>query len=102
MKKKTLVFKKYRAAAGVITAIAFLLVLWLYFSPYGLRKYLAVRADGERTAAEIAALRRENAKIEQQIEKINTDKAYLEEVARRQGLLRKNEIVFDFSRGRRR
>ena len=97
---KTNVFlQKYKGAAVAITLIAVVLGLWIYFAPNGMGRYLGVRGEIRRTAAEIEDLRAENRKIEQEIGKIKNDRRYLEDVARRDyGLLRKNEMVFDFSK----
>lgn len=97
--KTTLFLQKYRAAAVAIALIAITLGLWIYFAPNGMGRYLGVRGEIRRTATDIETLRTENRKIEQEIGKIKNDRRYLEDIARRDyGLLRKNEMVFDFSR----
>ncbi len=75
--------------------------LWLFFAPNGVVRYYRLRQ-------EIAELKQENEILEQQksslaedIERLKTDPAYLEEVTRdKYGFIRKNEMIFDFSKRR--
>lgn len=71
---------------------------WLVLSPYGAVRYYrlqrevrAVKDDNQRITAENKALAKE-------IHRLRHDRSYQEEVARRDfGLMKRNEMVFDFS-----
>ncbi len=84
-------------------AIVGLSLLWLVFAPgsgvYHLhlqKKHLAdLKADQERLA-------QQNREMERDIERLQNDKEYLEQVAREKyGMLRDNEMVFDFAKKKR-
>ncbi|MFZ5760893.1 MAG: FtsB family cell division protein [Thermodesulfobacteriota bacterium] len=71
--------------------------LWLTFSPNGLLAYRAVIKEKEAVLAENERLREENRLLQQTLENIRNDPAYLEEIARRDHkFLKKNEKVFEF------
>jgi len=81
-------------------ALCILLLLWIVFAPgsglFHLRqqkKYLAA------LEAEQVSLQQQNEEMKRNIELLQNDKEYLEEVAREQhGMLKDNEMVFDFAR----
>ena len=86
-KKKVLFF-----SLVFITILAF----WLLFSPKGGLKFYSVKkelAEIEQTNVQLHA---ENKDLRQEIEKLKTDSVYLEKVAREQGLLKRDEMVFVF------
>ncbi len=75
-------------------------LLWLVFAPgsgmYHLhqqKKYLAdLKADRKR-------LVQQNRQMKRDIERLQNDKEYLEQVAREKyGMLKENELVFDFAK----
>ncbi len=75
-------------------------LLLIFFSPgigiyhqHQQKKYLAdLKADQERLA-------QQNKEMERDIERLQNDKEYLEQVAReKHGMLKDNEMVFDFAR----
>ena len=81
-------------------AIVILSLLWLVFAPgSGLlhlrqqKKYLAA------LVAEQEILVQQNRDMKQDIERLQNDKKYLEQVAREKyGMLKDNEMVFDFAK----
>ncbi len=72
---------------------------WLIFSPgSGLLAVWAEKKQEQGLEAETAHLLQENSELQSEIEKMKSDPAHLEEVARRDfGLLKPNERVYDFS-----
>ncbi len=72
---------------------------WLIFSPgSGLLAIWAEKKQAQGLEAETANLLRDNSELQAEIEKMKSDPAHLEEVARRDfGLLKPNERVYDFS-----
>jgi cell division protein FtsB len=70
---------------------------WLLFSPNGILTYHNVKKQLAEVKAENEQLKEENRLLQQKIDKIKNDPAYLEEIARREyDLLKKNEAVFEF------
>lgn len=91
--------KEKNPIKAVILLLLALLALWMLLSPYGPWQY-------SRISRELAGLREENSRLEQEnhellieIERLRNDPEYIEELARREhGLLKKNELIFNFSR----
>jgi cell division protein FtsB len=81
-------------------AIALLVLLWIVFAPgsgmfhlHQQKKHLA------ELKTEHEVLTQQNKEMKEDIERLQTDKGYLEKVAREDlGMLKKNEIVFDFAK----
>jgi cell division protein FtsB len=70
---------------------------WLLFSPNGILALLEVKKQVAAVKAENEQLTEENRLLQQKIDRIKNDPAYLEEIARREyKLLKKNEAVFEF------
>ncbi|MEW6290624.1 MAG: septum formation initiator family protein [Thermodesulfobacteriota bacterium] len=70
---------------------------WLIFSPNGILTYYHLKKQIEAVKAENDLLKEENRQLQQKIDKIKNDPAYLEELARQEyDLLKKNELVFEF------
>jgi cell division protein FtsB len=82
----------------VICIAATLLVSgWILFSPNGVINYRTVQKKLEAVQDENLKLSAENKLLKIEIEKLKSDPAYLEEVARKDfGLVKKNEMIFDF------
>lgn len=74
-------------------------VLWVLFAPgSGVLALYKKRQELLNLQAKTAQLEQENAKLQKDIDRLQNDPRYLEEVARRDyGLLRTNERVYDFS-----
>lgn len=83
--------------AVVFVAVA---LLWMFFAPgrglfhlHQRNKYLA------GLEAESSALVQENSDMNRDIERLRSDGEYLEQVAREEhGMLKDNEMVFDFNK----
>ena len=74
-----------------------LIVAWLAFGDRGF--YHLYKMDKERKAyaERIRVLEEENQKLMDEIEKLRTDKAYIESEARKQlGVLKENEVIYRF------
>jgi cell division protein FtsB len=83
----------------IVVALLVIAVLWIFFAPgAGIITLLTKRS-------ELTALEQDKVRIEQHIQtlqedidRLNNDLSYLEEIARKEhGLLKKNEKVYDFS-----
>jgi cell division protein FtsB len=82
---------------GIGTAL--LLCLWLIFSPFGLVSYLRIQKQLTAVKQEVSRMENENRMLEVKNEQLLHNQDYLEEIARkRYGLVKENEIIFDFSR----
>ncbi|MEJ2137223.1 MAG: septum formation initiator family protein, partial [Desulfofustis sp.] len=85
----------------IVIALIVVAVAWLLFAP-GTGVYSLIK-QRSRTAAleqQTEELIKTNEDLRAEIERLKHDQAYLEKVAREKyGLLKKNERVFDFSRG---
>ena len=85
----------FRIVAVLLTAS----LAWLVFAPQsGVLALLQQRSKMKTLQHKTLLLERSNKELEKEIDRLRTDPAYLEEVARREhGLLKKNEIIYDFS-----
>ena len=76
---------------------ALLLLAWLIFSPgRGLLHLRQQQATLSGLEQEIERLQQDNQDLRHKIDRIQSDAKYLEEVARRDGLLKEHEMVFEF------
>lgn len=81
----------------VLSVITFSIIsLWLLFSPTGTLRLFSVQSELSTIRADNMALRTANEALQAEIVKLKTDSVYLEQVAREQGLLKRNEMVFVF------
>ncbi len=77
--------------------VVLLVGLWVLFSPRGLVRYYRLRGEIEAMRAEKEALTTSNKALAAEIAKLEKNPVYLEGVAREEyGLIRKNEMVFEF------
>lgn len=74
-------------------------LLWLLLAPQsGLVELLKKRSTLNTLESETEAIAIENRRLQAEIERLENDKEYLEEVARRDyDMLKPNERVYDFS-----
>ncbi len=72
---------------------------WFIFAPHiGILAYLQKHSRFERLEEKAVQLEESNTSLSTEIDRLKNDPAYLEDVARReQGLLKKNEYIYDFS-----
>ena len=90
-----------RSGFWVLTGvIVLLLVLWMLFAPgSGYLYYRGVQRELATIQEKNTELEQRNAALRQEIEKLKTDEAYIEKVAReKHGLLKKDERVYEFNR----
>lgn len=81
----------------VISALALGVVLLLiYFAPYGLRNYLVIREKLNLVSTELDELKKKNQELNDEITLLKTDTNYVEKIARQKlGMLKKNEFIFE-------
>ncbi len=96
--KKLLQERKVIQIAGLL-AVA-LILLWVVFSPTsGLVVFFHASEEKEEVQAANQNLQQENKKLQHEVCRLENDPAAIEEVARKKfGLLKKNEIIYDFSK----
>ncbi len=86
--------RMYFIPAGVILFI-------LYFTIFGERGLLRIyhlNQEKKQIEARVTALQAENDQLKREIEALKSDRRYLESIARKDfGLVRKNEIIYQFS-----
>lgn len=75
---------------------------WIILAPRsGILAYLQQRSELRELREKTVFLEQSNEKLKEEVDRLRDDPAYLEEVARReQGLLKKNEYIYDFSQQR--
>ena len=85
-----------------VSVIAFILVAaFLLFSTNGIFRYYRLKKNLETIRMANEELRQENQVLKEEIDKIQNDPEYLEEVARKKfGLIKKNELIFNFRKKR--
>jgi len=85
----------------IILALVLVAVMWILFSPgTGLLSLMGHRSELTQLQQKTAELEKENSELQAEINRLQSDPEYLEKIARKEyGLLKKNERVFDFSRG---
>lgn len=89
-----------RRLLRISCAVILIALLWLVFAPgRGLFSLSRQRSELAELEAKKEILLQENAKMSRDIDRLQNDKVYLEQVAREEyGMLKKNEIVFDFGK----
>lgn len=89
--------KRLQRIAALVILVA---LAWLLLAPgSGLLALLRQRSELQKLSAETEELARENERLQAEIDRLQIDRAYLEEVARRDfGLLKPHERVYDFSK----
>jgi cell division protein FtsB len=79
--------------------LAFIAFLWIIFAPHmGVYSLMQQRSKLARLQVENAEIGEKSTLLEKEIEQIKNDPEYFEKVARdKHGLLKDNEMVFDFT-----
>ena len=86
---------------AVIALIFLVFAVWHIASPYGARRYYQISRELAAMQEENTRLQAENKQLRTEIHRLKNDPVFLEEVARQQhGLIKRNEILFDFSDGK--
>ena len=91
-------YRKRRRTDIFIGSILFLLLaLWILLSPSGYLKYYQVKNQYNKLRKLNSELKTENQSLRIEIDKLKNDEKYIEEIARKEyGMLKKNEVVYQF------
>ena len=97
-KKFTSREKKILAYAGLFFAL--LVLLWIVFAPNrGILDLLRAQNKLEKLQAENIELEEENKALQAEIDRLQNDPDYLEEKARKEyGMLKENEVLYIFKK----
>lgn len=97
-KRKLTPLQRMRLVKIFVALLVFFLA-WMFFAPgSGLLVIWKKRSELQSLQERNQQLEATNAQLQQEIDKLQNDPVYLEEVARRQhNLLKKNERVFEFA-----
>ena len=96
---KRMSIREKRKLRNVIFAGTLFFIVWFLFSPWGLIRYYRVNTDLEKARETNLQLKEKNRLLEEEIDKLSNSPEYIEKVAREKyGLIKKNEIIFDFSK----
>lgn len=79
---------------GVLIVVYFFITL--IFGENGLIRYHKLRSIKAENRAEITRLKKQNEETKKQIEALEKDPNLLEELARKQGLTKEEELIFKF------
>lgn len=92
--------RELKQLLAVAVALCLLLIAWIFFSPInGAYHYFRLQSDIDTIARQNLVLSEQNEGLRAEIDKLTNDPAYLEKTARTEyGLLKKNEIVYDFGK----
>ncbi len=78
-----------------------LIVIWLAFGDQGFIHLFRMQKERQAYAERILVLEEENQRLLKEIERLRSDKAYIESEARKElGLLRENEVIYRFEEER--
>jgi cell division protein FtsB len=83
-----------------VAAIILLILLWVVFSSRtGIVRFFQVNREKEAVQTANKDLEQKNKQLQDEVDRLEKDPATIEEVARKQfGLIKKNEIIYDFSK----
>ena len=95
--KRDLTKVERRLVKRIILFVAVASVLWLLFAPnWGLVHYRKLQRQVDSLAQENINLEERNAELQKEIDRLQNDDTYLEELARQKyGLLKENETVYE-------
>lgn len=87
----------------ISTIVTLLLISWIVFGPTGALKYYKITKDLETFRIQNQELEEQNKALREEVDKLLNDPKYIEEIARKKyGLIKKNEIIFDFEKEKKR
>jgi cell division protein FtsB len=86
----------------IVIGLSIIALLWIIFAPgSGIVTLISKRSELKRLQKETTQLEQQINALQENIDRLNNDPSYLEDIARREfGLLKKNERVYDFSKPR--
>ena len=75
-----------------------ILLVWVVFAPsHSTMEYHRLKNELREAVARNRELAAQNSELQEEIDRLKTDKVYLEKIAReRYGLIKKNEIIYQF------
>ena len=81
-------------------AIILLILLWVVFSSRtGIVRFFQTNREREAVQSANQDLEQKNKQLREEVDRLENDPTVIEEVARKQfGLIKKNEIIYDFSK----
>ena len=84
---------------GLGLLVAVLALLWVVFAPgRGYYHFRKMQREIDTLAAENTRLEARNVELSEDIRRLKSDEAYIEEIARQKhGLLKKDEMVYEFT-----
>ncbi len=93
-----LTLQERRFLRRLVMLVIVLGMLWIIFAPgRGLLSYRRMQNRIDTLARENKALAKHNAELRHDVDRLQHDGSYLEELARKKyGLLKKNEMVFEY------
>jgi cell division protein FtsB len=91
-----------RKVLGIGVCLVIIALLWIIFAPHmGVYSLFRQRSKLAQLQVENVEIKEKNTFLQKEIERIQNDPEYFEKVARdKYGLLKENEMVFEFSAGR--
>jgi len=93
---------KKKIKRTVLFTLGILIVIYLFitliFGENGLLRYIQLKSVRADIQTEIQALKKQNEEIKRQIEEGKKDPNLMEELARKQGLTREDELIFKFEK----
>ncbi|MDW7771550.1 MAG: septum formation initiator family protein [Desulfobulbaceae bacterium] len=97
-KQNGLTLSELRLVKRVVLLLGIAGILWFIFAPgRGYFHYHRVQKQVEALARENRSLAEQNAELRKEIERLQNDDAYLEELARKKyGMLRENETIYEY------
>ena len=88
-----------RLFLSIAAIIAALLLGWHLFSPFGLLQYFHLQEELAAVRTENEYLAKRNKELAAELDRFKNDDAFFSEIARKQhGMIKKNEVIFDFSK----
>ncbi len=91
---------KKRRKRTVLFTLGILIVIYLsltlIFGENGLLRYIKLESIRADLQAEIRSLKKQNEEMKRQIEALKKDPNLIEELARKRGLTREEELIFKF------
>lgn len=87
----------------IFSLVLFLVLLWLAFSPNGFLNYCELKKNAAELRIKNQDVVKKNNELQREIDGLENDPAYIEEVARtRYNMVKKNEIVIEFNKKKKR
>lgn len=101
-KQSRLTISERRLVMRVLILLTIAGMLWFIFAPdWGFLHYRKLQNQVENLARENQSLSERNAELKKEVDRLQNDDAYLEELARQKyGMLKENETVYEYKPSR--